>query len=218
MKPQEPIPHNYSISRLNLIFALSSLVLVAVTGLIVGYDYLRGWEWFQLEFMRMQQERIVQEMQVAKSEENSKQLADLDAQERKNSLDLAAHRDQYLTAQKALDAIDGDHYRADQDYRFAKANLDAQRYIAEAAGVQHLPDAAKQQAEYDRQTAHLADLQVHLQEVTRQRDAAKANVDQWLKKIKDAEDKKKEPTASVDLPNKQLARGHRGRSTRTWIR
>jgi cytochrome c2 len=217
MKPQEPIPHNYSIRRLNWIFALSSLGLLAVTGLIVGYDYIRGWKWFQLEFMRMQRERIVQEMQVAKSEENGKQLSDLDAQARKNSLDLAAHRDQYMAAQKALEAIEGDHYRADQDYRFAKANLDAQRYITEAAVVQHQADAAQQQAEYERQTAHLADLQLRLQEVTRQRDAAKANVDQWLKKIKDAEDKKKELTASVDLLQKQLSVVDMGRFSTNWI-
>src|SRR5437588_3457540 len=171
MKPQEPIPHNYSMSRLNMIFAVSSLALVAVTALIVGYDYIRGWKWFQLEFMRMQQERIVQEMQVARSAENTRQLADMDAQERKNSVELAAHRDQYLTAQKAYDAIEGDHYRADQDYRFAKANLDAQRYITEASVVQHRADAAQQQADYERQSAHLADLQVRLQDVTRRRDA-----------------------------------------------
>ena len=169
MKPQEPIPHNYSIRRLNLIFALSSLVLLAVTGLMVGYDYIRGWKWFQLEFMRMQRERIVQEISLAQTAENTQQLADLDAQARKNTIELAGHRDQYLSAQKALDAIEGDHYRADQDYRFAKANLDAQRYIAEASVVQHHADAAQQQAEYERQTKHLAELQLALQESTRKR-------------------------------------------------
>jgi mono/diheme cytochrome c family protein/cbb3-type cytochrome oxidase cytochrome c subunit len=217
MKPQEPIPHNYSIRRLNLIFALSSLVLLAVTGLIVGYDYIRGWKWFQLEFMRMQQERISQEMSVAQSEENKQQLTDLDTQVQKNSIELAGHRDQYLTAQKQLDAIEGDHYRSDQDYRFAKANLDAQRYITEAAIVQHLPDAAQQQADYERQTKHLNDLQLALQESTRKRDAAKANVDQWLKKIKDAEDKKKELTASADLLNKQLGTVDMKPFSTNWI-
>jgi cytochrome c2 len=217
MKPQEPIPHNYSIRRLNLIFALSSVVLLAVTGLIVGYDYIRGWKWFQLEFMRMQRERIVQEMQVAKSEENTKQLADLNVQDQKSSVELAHHRDQYLSAQKVLDAEEGDHYRADQDYRFAKANLDAQRYITEASVVQHRPDAAQQQAELERQTKRLADLQLALQESTRRRDAVKANVDQWLKKIKDAEDKKKELTASVDLLNKQLTAVDMDRFSTNWI-
>src|SRR5882724_1406749 len=217
MKPQEPIPHNYSIRRLNLIFALSSLVLLAVTGLMVGYDYVRGWKWFQLEFMRMQRERIEQEMQGAQSAENTKQLADLDLQMRKNNIDLAGHRDQYLSAQKAFDAIEGDHYRADQDYRFAKANLDAQRYITEAAVVQHRSDAAQQQVEFEKQTKHLNDLQLALQESTRKRDAAKANVDQWLKKIKDAEDKKKELTASVDLLNKQLNLVDMDRFSTNWI-
>jgi hypothetical protein len=217
MKPQEPIPHNYSIRRLNMIFALSSLVLLAVTGLMVGYDYIRGWKWFQLEFMRMQQERISQEITVAQAEENKQQLADLDAQDRKNEIELARHRDQYLSAQKELDAIEGDHYRADQDYRFAKANLDAQRYITEASIVQHLADAPRQQAEYERQTKHLNDLQLALQESTRKRDAAKANVDQWLKKIKDAEDKKKELTASADLLTKQLGTVDMKPFSTNWI-
>jgi cytochrome c2 len=217
MKPQEPIPHNYSIRGLNWIFALSSIGLLVVTGLIVGYDYIRGWKWFQLEFMRMQQERITQEIQTAQGAENKQQFADLDAQDRKSSLELARHRDQYLTAQKRLDALEGDHYRADQDYRFAKANLDAQRYITEASAVQHLSDAARQQSEFERQTKHLAELQVHLQEVTRQRDAAKANVDQWLKKIKDAEDKRKELTASVDLLKKQLTTVDMKPFSTNWI-
>src|SRR3954453_16738995 len=100
--------------------------------------------------------------------------------------------------------MEGDHYRADQDYRFAKANLDAQRYITEASVVQHRSDAAQQQAEYERQSAHLDYLQVRLEDVIRRRDAAKANVDQWLNKIKDAEDKKNEIPSSVDLLNNHI--------------
>ncbi len=204
MKPQEPIPHNYSIRRLNLIFAVSSLVLLGTTALIVGYDYVRGWKWFQREFMRMQQERIESQIQIEEQATNKAQLAALDAQTKQADLDIAAHREQYLIAQKDLDSWDGQHYAADQDYRFAKATLDAQRYIAEISVVQHRGDAQQQQAEYRRQATHVNDLNVRLQEVTRNRDAARARVDQWLKKIKDAEDKKKELTASIDLMNKQL--------------
>src|SRR6266516_2079272 len=80
MKPQEPIPHNYSMRSLNWIFLWSSVVLLGVTVLMVGYDYIRGWKWFQLEFLRMQRERIESELKTAESETNRKQLADLDAQ------------------------------------------------------------------------------------------------------------------------------------------
>src|SRR4051812_17289399 len=137
MKPQEPIPHNYSIRRLNWIFALSSIGLLAVTGIMVGYDYIRGWKWFQREFMRMQQERIEEDLRAAQQSANKKQLAALDEQVRSTELEIARHRQQYLLAQRDLDSWEGRHYAADQDYRFAKANLDAQRYVAELSVVQH---------------------------------------------------------------------------------
>ncbi len=37
MKPQEPIPHNYPMRKLNLIFAWSSLALLLFTGVMVMY-------------------------------------------------------------------------------------------------------------------------------------------------------------------------------------
>jgi mono/diheme cytochrome c family protein len=191
-------------SRLNAIFLWSSLFLLVSTGLIVGYDYVRGWKWYQREFLRMQRERIESELTAAQTSETSKKLADIEAQRKANEIDIARHREQYLIAQKELESWEGKHYAADQDYRFAKATLDAQRYDAEVAVIQKRDDAARQQAEYQRQMLHVNDLNVRLQEVTRMRDAAKARVDQWLKKIKDGEDKKKEVMASIDLLNKQL--------------
>lgn len=217
MKPQEPIPHNYSMRSLNWIFLWSSVVLLLVTVLIVGYDYLRGWKWFQLEFLRMQRERIDSDLAVAEADENKQQLGDMDRQIRQSTVDLARHRDQYVAAQKALDAWEGEHYRADQDYRFGKATLDAQRYNAETSNVQHLPDAKQQQAEYERQMKHVNDLQLHLQDVTRSRDAAKANVDAWQKKITDADAKIKELTASIDLLNKQRGLNDISPGSTNWI-
>src|SRR5438128_9161134 len=184
MKPQEPIPHNYSIRGLNQIFLWSSLGLLAVTALMVGYDYIRGWKWFQIEFMRMQQERIEQDMRAADTATNKAQLADLDKQLRQSEIDIAQHRTQYLTAQKDLDTWEGIHYAADQDYRFAKARLDAQRYIAEAAVVEKRRDAAQQQAEYKRQEQHDTDLNVRLQEMTQKPNAEKERADAWIGKIR----------------------------------
>src|SRR5947199_6471773 len=115
MKPQEPIPHNYSIRSLNWIFAVSSIGLLLTTGLMVGYDYIRGWKWFQREFMRMQEERIQGDLQAAQNAANKKQLAALDQQMRANEVEIARHRAQYLLAQKQLDSWEGKHYAADQD-------------------------------------------------------------------------------------------------------
>src|SRR4051812_37108694 len=163
-------------AKLNLIFALSSLLLLGVTGAIVMYDYVRGWKWFQLEFMRLQSERLEQDLRSEKEKQNKTELGDLDKQVKNQEVVIAQHRAQYLLAQKDLDRWEGKHYAADQDYRFAKAVLDAQRYDTEVSIVQKLPERAAREREYERQTKHLNGLLLTLQSVTRSRDAAQANV------------------------------------------
>jgi mono/diheme cytochrome c family protein/cbb3-type cytochrome oxidase cytochrome c subunit len=189
---------------LHMIFALSSLGLLGVTGLIVAYDYIRGWKWFQREFMRIQETRIQSDLSAAQQQTNKVQLADLDRKMKENEVELAKHRAQYILAQKELDHLEGEHYAADQDYRFAKANYDAQRYITETAIVQKQPDAQKQIAEFRRQGEHLDQLNLRLQESMRRRDAAKMRVDGWVAKIADIEKKKKDMNATIDLLSKQL--------------
>jgi len=204
MKPQEPIPHNYEMRKLNLIFALTSLGLLLVTGIMVGYDYVRGWKWFQLEFNRIQEERIEQELKAKNDATTRGRLAEIDRGTRAAQVEIAKNRDAYLDAQKVLDEWEGKHYAADQDYRFAKATLDAQRYVYEASVVQHRSDQKEQQGKFDELTARVHNLNLRLQQATRDRDAARARVDKFLTRIKELEDKKKALTADAELLNKQL--------------
>ncbi|HSP16160.1 MAG TPA: c-type cytochrome [Thermoanaerobaculia bacterium] len=204
MKPQEPIPHNYAMSRLNAIFAFSAIVLLMTTGLLVFYDYVRGWKWFQADFMRLQADRIRQDLKAADDAQTRQRLADLDKRMRDQQVVIARHRDEYVAAQKDLDDWEGKHYAADQDYRFAKAVLDARRYELEMAVLQRRPDRAEQRREYDKLAQHVNDLNLRLQQATRDRDAAKARLDVWLKRIDDVEAEKKEITANVELLDKQL--------------
>src|SRR5688500_10298828 len=199
MKPQEPIPHNYSMRKLNLIFALTSLVLLGTTGLMVMYDYVRGWKWFQLEFNRIQQERIDQQLATLNDAETRKKLAALDQEMREGQVEVAKNREQYVRAKKDLETWEGRHYAADQDYRFAKALLDAKRYEVEASIVQHRHDEKEKRREYDELSAKVGRLNLRLQQVTRDRDAARARVDRFLTRITQIEERKKEISADIDL-------------------
>jgi cytochrome c2 len=203
MKPQEPIPHNYPMRKLNLIFALTSIVLLLVTGAMVFYDYVRGWKWFQLEFNRLQQERIDRELTAHNDADTRKQLAKLDQEIKDGQVEIAHNREHYLEAQASLDEWEGKHYAADQDYRFAKALLDAKRYEVEASIVQHRPDRPQKQREFDELTKRVDGLNHRLQQVTRDRDAARGRVGKFLARIKEIEDKKKELNASSELLQKQ---------------
>jgi cytochrome c2 len=206
MKPQEPIPHNYSMPKLNAIFAISSLVLLAVTGGMVFYDYVRGWKWFQIEFNRIQEERIKQELTALNDAETRKKLSDLDKELREGQVEIAKNRRNYVVAQKNLEDWEGKHYAADQDYRFAKAVLDAKRYELEASVVQHRHDEHERRRAYDEQNAKVDQLNLRLQAVTRDRDAARARVDAFLENITEHENRRKQLTASMDLLNKQLSK------------
>jgi cytochrome c2 len=210
MKPQEPIPHNYPMGKLNLIFALTSIALLLSTGAMVFYDYVRGWKWFQLEFNRLQQERIDAELQAANDEERQKQLAALDREIREGQLQVARDREDYLAAQKDLDHWEGQHYAADQDYRFAKALLDAKRYELEASIVQHRHDQPEKQREYDELTSRVNTLNLRLQQVTRDRDASRARVGRFLAAIQKVEDRRKELTADITLLKQQRTRVEMG--------
>ncbi|MEO8381908.1 MAG: c-type cytochrome [Acidobacteriota bacterium] len=217
MKPQEPIPHNYPMRKLNLIFALTSLGLLAVTGAMVFYDYVRGWKWFQIEFNRIQQERIEGELRAQNSGETLAKLAALDKELRAGELELARHRDAYQAAQRDLDMWNGRHYAADQNYRFTKALLDAKRYEVEAAIVQRRPDRNQKQREFDELTARVRNLSLELQKVTRGLEASKARNDKFLASIQSVEDRRKELTASIELLNKQLTRVQMASSQNTIL-
>jgi len=203
MKPQEPIPHNYPMGKLNLIFALTSIALLLATGAMVFYDYVRGWKWFQLEFNRLQQDRIDAELTASLDAATKKQLAAFDREIKEGQVEIARNREQYLAAQKSLESWDGQHYAADQDYRFAKALLDAKRYELEASIVQHRHDRPVKQREYDELTARVDRLNLRLQQVTRDRDAARERLSRFMTRTTEIEERRKALLANIELLNKQ---------------
>src|SRR5688572_11645947 len=118
-------------------------------------------------------------------------------------VEIARDRADLVRAQKDLEDWEGKHYAADQDYRFAKAVLDAKRYELEAAIVQHRHDVHEREKDYNERTAEVNRLNVRLQQVTRDRDAAAARVNKFLVRIKEIEDRRKEITADIELLQKQ---------------
>ena len=96
-------------SRLNAIFALSAILLLAATGLTVFYDYVRGWKFFQAEFMQLQADRIEQDLRAADDAKTKEKLSDLDKQEKDQQVEIARRRDDLISAQKDLDTWEGRH-------------------------------------------------------------------------------------------------------------
>ncbi|HUP65017.1 MAG TPA: c-type cytochrome [Thermoanaerobaculia bacterium] len=205
MKPQEPIPHNYRMSTLNKVFALSSLALLALVGAMVMYDYARGWKRFQLEFLRVQRDRITQQLEVARRATGEEQLRALDQRMREGEADIARKRAELREAEDTVREWEGRHYRADQDFRFAKAVLDSLRYEAEVLALRKARGWEGKQQEFREQETRVERLKLVLEDVSASRDAALARRDGILSRIAEIEREKKDLLADVELLEKQLA-------------
>ncbi|HVR43533.1 MAG TPA: c-type cytochrome [Thermoanaerobaculia bacterium] len=204
MKPQEPIPHNYRISTLNKIFALSSLALLALVGGMVLYDYTRGWKGFQQEFLRVQGERIEEELEAARQATDEEELRRIDARMRESEAEIARERVALARTEDDLRDWEGTHYRADQDFRFAKAVLDALRYEAEVAALQKSSGWEGRQREFREQNVKVERLKLVLEDVTASRDAAMGRRDGLLARIAEVEQVRKGMLADIERLETQL--------------
>lgn len=205
MKPQEPIPHNYRISTLNKVFALSSLALLALVGAMVLYDYVRGWKRFQIEFLRVQKERIEQQLEEARTALTPEQLAELDRRREQSEAELAQNRLELRRAEENLRDWEGRHYAADQNFRFAKAVLDAMRYDAEVSALQKSRGWEATQKAFSDQNDRVNHLKLLLEDVTAQRDESIRRRDTLTARIAEVDTERKELMAEVERLNKQLS-------------
>lgn len=204
MKPQEPIPHNYSMAGLNKIFAIFSLLLLFVTGLMVAYDYIKGWKRFQLTFLRLQEDKIRADLRAARDSQDRGELNKIDEQVKETEQFIAANREEYRRAEDSLKEWEGRHYAADQDYRFTKATLDADRYETELAALQKRSGWEERQGGFQILQKRVEELKIELERVTRMRDAAIARVAVFRQRITDLEKKKTAMLADDERLSKQL--------------
>jgi cytochrome c2 len=204
MKPQEPIPHNYRMETLNKVFAFSALALLFITGVVVIYDYARGWKRFQLEFQRIQADRVREELATASKATNRAEIERLDREVALAEEEIARRRRDYRGAQERFQDWEGRLYAADQDYRFAKATLDALRYDAEVAKLQKKSGWQEKVREYEDLTRRVDELKLRLEDVTKGHAAAQADLDRFTKRIDEIEEKKEELNASIERLEKQL--------------
>ena len=131
--PAEPIDHHYNIPKLNRVFAATGIVLTLVFIGMVVEDYSRGWKRIQRAFTRIDarkaREAALAARQTALGEERTKLRHELILANR----ELAAHRRELARLDRKLKDLAPQIYLADQQFKFTKASLDAQRYKYEKA-------------------------------------------------------------------------------------
>ncbi len=181
---------NYRSRDLNIVFAISSMVLTVTVVLMIVDDYSREWKDIQRDFNSQETRRTHQDIQEAEKELASSDLKQLRTQLQEADAELGQKGEEYREALGRLDALDADLYGRDMDFRFAKANYDSKKYeiekeIDHLRQQERLDEVAKLEGELQGIKETMDEAKVHFDAVTAEQKAAKGEVDNLSKRVED---------------------------------
>jgi mono/diheme cytochrome c family protein len=191
--------HAYDINKLNMFFAISSIIMFAFFAWMLWQDFNRDWKRVQAQFRRLEKARTAsliqkEEATLQGNPEYAKVSQDLEAAKAEQKQQQA----EYEKAQKDQKDIQGKWYKADQAFRFKKAEYEANRYDYEEAVAEHPKSAAKKKEKLDKSFNAMQDLQLKLDKVNGDKSAIDANVEKYTKRIDDLEKEKTKLQTKLD--------------------
>ena len=197
--PKRDPDHAHDIVRLNMWFAIASILLFISFVWIMWQDFGKGWKHYQAEFRRLDlaKTRASESQEAANLNANPayvKLLNDINAAD----AELKNQRDQQKKAQQEQKAFAGTFYRADQRFKFQKAQYEAKRYDYEEAKADHPKDAPKLETELKKDFDDLQARSAALDVVNAKKAEIDARVDQYTKKIDELEKERSKLATKYD--------------------
>ena len=166
----------YPVQTLHKWFAISSLLLFVFTVGTVVQDYSREWKQYQREFNQISVRNTIDDVLTAadsidsaKRDELQKSLAAAEESERQNNT-------QINEIEKQIASLNAKWIRADQDYRFTKAEYDALKYAYEEAEAHKAADTEKKKQKSDEKGQALDKYFVEREEINTQLEQAKGEL------------------------------------------
>ena len=128
----------YNVLKLNKWFAISSILFTAFWILTFADDYNRPWKKYQSEFRKMEIKNVREKLtdQQAVLSDNA-EYQDLLSELKKREDELQSQSEKVADIEQQLSDLDATLYAANQDYQFAKADLDAAKYKLEETRFGH---------------------------------------------------------------------------------
>jgi len=203
--PAEPIDHHYNIPKLNRVFAATGIVLTVVFIGMVVEDYSRGWKRIQRAFSRIDARKAREAALAARKTALGEERARLRAQMVEANRQLAAHRRELARLDRKLKDLAPQIYLADQQFKFTKASLDAQRYRYENALATAPRSAPKQKRGLDDLERELEGRRLHLAKLQKAETEAKAAQERLLARREEIQTSFEKLTADYKNSLKRLA-------------
>jgi mono/diheme cytochrome c family protein len=191
MAEKKGVGHAYNVDFLNVVFAASSLFLFLSTIWMVWDDYDREWKNTQRRFVDLELQVTQASLEKARSGVDANKLAELQAALAAAQKNVENNRQKVEEIQSQISDLDARLYRESQEYQFAKATYDQDRYDFEAARVAGSSSAPRMGEDVAAQDRRLTELDLVVQKSTAERNALSRQLAEF--------------TGEVDNVQKQIA-------------
>jgi cytochrome c2 len=204
--PDKRPDRHYNFGRMNMVFALSALALLAVTLWMAFADYAQPWKRFQAEFRSLERQKLIREAEAERQSLNQNELAALRKDAEAEEAKLAAHKSDIEALEEKLAEAKAEVYTSDSAWRGAKARLDARRFEADNAlqGSDKGAQSERSKA-LDDARAELAADRKRVEEAEARRDAILAQIAEKRAAVTAAEEKLKALNTGVDSLETRIA-------------
>ncbi|MEA2692640.1 MAG: hypothetical protein QOJ16_2027 [Acidobacteriota bacterium] len=172
-----------------MVFAVSSLLLLAVTLWMVFADYAQPWKRYQAEFRTLERQKLAKDEEAEKKKINEQQVAQLQKDVQAAQANLDQHNTGVADLEKKVEHLKSERAKADSEWKKAKSLLDAHRFEYDRAIQTHASDAAATGKEVEKLKANLAAALAKRESFETQRDAAEAELAEKRKSITEAQKK-----------------------------
>jgi mono/diheme cytochrome c family protein len=166
---KKSIGHAYNVDFLNVVFAASSIVLFVCTIWMVWDDFDREWKNTQRQFTQLEMEVTRQQLAAAEKGVDARRKAQLEQQLATAQQNVSANQAKVDELQEQIDELSARLYRETQDYQFAKATYDVDRYAFEAARAAEPGSVEGRQQDIDSQATRVNELNLIVEKTTAER-------------------------------------------------
>ena len=147
----------YNVDKMNMVFALSSVVLVLAVLWMVWDDYDREWKGIQKEAMTLEAYKTEADIELAQQNVDQDALTEIEEELKGIEAAIQAHQERFDAATTELKRLtQADWYSADQKLKFEKAQYDVVKFEFEDAAKAGRDDtAAEKKAEMEAMEARI---------------------------------------------------------------
>jgi len=204
MDPQE---RHYNINKLNVIFAISSIVLLGSIMWLFVKDYAREWKSYQQQFRTLE----VEKARVKIDQENIKLEGDSEYQSlladlKKARQDFESKCTNLTDDETELEELKAAEDLSGQKYKFMKAELDAAKYRFEEARANHKSNLSVYEDELNNLIKDVGKLKLIAENSTQALKKKEAELKECGTQLTTLEEQEREIVGRKEILNRKLSK------------